>query len=430
MVLIYSDTTSPRLSYLLHYIFSHTLKTTFEHTTDLDFAKAHKGALINYSHHDLGGIHISPAKILFESNVHKVDMLYELQDGQHRLMLTNGESFPFDPFAAIFYCISRYEEYYHPKTDRHGRLLSETSMLGKHGLLKTPVVDLWVNELVDELNDRFKLKIQKPQFQSLSTIDLDNGFKYRAKGFKRTLGGFVNDLKELKLANFGLRLSTICGVRKDDYDIYDWLIAYHQDKKLPLHFFVLNARRSNHDRGLPKNSKGIRELVNKFENAEVGFGLHPSYSSNRNYMKVDSELEGLRSLSTSMVISSRQHFLKFTMPATFQHLIERGVTEDYSMGYAPVIGFRAGTCRTFPFYDLEKNEGTKLIMFPMTVMEGTFKDYLKMRPSQAIEEIGKMIDLVKEVGGTFISIWHEAQLAEGSSWKKIYLEMNERILSK
>ncbi len=428
MITLFAESSTPRLRYTLDYIFGHIIHSAYHLTTSLEEARNANGPVINYSHQIIrDSFQILPANILFEADVNKMETSYELEDNKHRIYFTESKEKTFDALGAVFFFISRYEEYFHPKTDHHGRLLTETSWIGRHHLLKVPLVDIWTNELADQLNERFNLGLQKPGFTSLSTIDLDNGFKYHSKGLKRTCGGILNDLKSLKFKNMARRILTVLRFRKDDFDIYDWLINYHEVKKLPLHIFVLNARRSNHDRGLPKNGQGIRYLVNKFKEHDVPFGVHPSYSSNRNPLKVDHELDGLRRISNLRINSSRQHYLKFQMPQTFMHLIHQGIEHDYSMGFAPQTGFRAATSRSFFFYDLEQNEATPLQMHPITVMEGTYKDYLRMRPSLALNEITEMIQIVKKHGGTFISIWHEAQLAEKSPWRRIYLEMNEAV---
>lgn len=427
MIIVYSENNSSRLSYTLDYVFKHILQTDYKLINDLDEAKKSAGPLINYSDQAVGRYQIVPAKILFETNLRPLETFYKLEDEKHLLLFEDPESKHFDLFAAIFFMLSRYEEQYHPRTDHHGRQLPECTWMGINGLLKLPVVDIWLNEFTDELNSLFKLELKKPAYSSLSTVDLDNGYKYKGKDFKRIAGGFLKDIKSLDFKNMKRRLLTISGLRKDDFDIYDWLINYHKETKLPLHFFILNARRSNHDRGLPKNSKAIKALVDKFKSNNIPFGIHPSYSSNRNHLKLDSELNGLRSLAERKITSSRQHYLKFNLSTTFQNLVDLGIEDDYSMGFAPQSGFRAGTSRTFYFFSVPTDKATPLLMHPITVMEGTYKDYLRTRPSIALLEIKELIDTVKTHGGTFMSIWHEAQLANNSPWRRIYLDMNEAV---
>jgi len=59
-------------------------------------------------------------------------------------------------------------------------------------------------------------------------------------------------------------------------------------------------------------------------------------------------------------------------------------------------------------------------------MDGTLKDYMTLSNDEAMEMIKVMIDEVKAVKGTFISIWHNESLSNAQrwvGWDKIYEEM-------
>ena len=64
-------------------------------------------------------------------------------------------------------------------------------------------------------------------------------------------------------------------------------------------------------------------------------------------------------------------------------------------------------------------------------MEGSFIDYLHTSPNEAVEYIFKLIEEVKNVDGTFISIWHNHTLSETNmykGWRYVHDKMIERIL--
>ena len=64
------------------------------------------------------------------------------------------------------------------------------------------------------------------------------------------------------------------------------------------------------------------------------------------------------------------------------------------MGYTDRIGFRSGTCTPFYFYDLEKENSTKLKLVPYSYMDGVLKDQLKYSTQASIRAI-------KELKNTF-----------------------------
>jgi hypothetical protein len=96
------------------------------------------------------------------------------------------------------------------------------------------------------------------------------------------------------------------------------------------------------------------------------------------------------------------------------------------MGYASLPGFRAGTCTPFYFYDIDKESVTSLKVFPLTIMDGTLKDYMHLNPQQAIQIITELMEKVRAVNGTFISLWHNDSFSDGGRWQgwlKVYKDM-------
>ena len=75
------------------------------------------------------------------------------------------------------------------------------------------------------------------------------------------------------------------------------------------------------------------------------------------------------------------------------------------MGYSDISGFRAGTCTPFVFYDLWAEQMLNLKVFPFQMMDSTFVGN-NLTPDIAKDEVLRMIDVVRSLNGTFISIWH------------------------
>ena len=62
-------------------------------------------------------------------------------------------------------------------------------------------------------------------------------------------------------------------------------------------------------------------------------------------------------------------------------------------------------------------EQTLLKINPFQVMDGTLNQYMKLKPEEAVEKIRKMVNSVKMVNGTFISLWHNESVGELRDWK-------------
>ena len=198
-------------------------------------------------------------------------------------------------------------------------------------------------------------------------------------------------------------------------------------KKYNLHpiYFFLFAEYGLNDKNVPTRSQRFRYLIKSIaDNADVG--IHPSYNSNFKLEKLEKEVRGLSKVLNRDITRSRQHFLKLTFPETYRNLMNLDINDDYTMGYASEIGFRASICNSFNFYDLDLEIETKLRLHPFQVMDATVNFYLQISPEDSIERIEGIIDEVKKVDGEFISLWHNETLAEYKFWKgwrKVYDEM-------
>ena len=156
-------------------------------------------------------------------------------------------------------------------------------------------------------------------------------------------------------------------------------------------------------------------------------GIHPSFSSYLDPHRLQTEVNRLASVLNRDVTKSRQHFLRMTLPRSYQRLIELDISDDYTMGYASQVGFRAGTASTFRFYDLETDATTPLRIHPFAVMDGTLKDYLNLSLTDCYNTILKVIDEVRKVSGTFIYLTHNETLGGEKRWAG-WPEMYRKIL--
>ena len=200
--------------------------------------------------------------------------------------------------------------------------------------------------------------------------------------------------------------------------------------KLDSIFFFLLGDKSKQDRNLNFQNPVIKKLINTIKLFSK-IGIHPSYKTSQSPEKILIEKQRLEKIAEKKINKSRQHFLKFTLPETYNSLIKAGITEDYSMGFPYTPGFRASTSKPFYFYDLKNERSTTLKIFPVTFMEGNFTGKKYSSPEKILAAILNLIDEVKNVNGTFISIWHNHTVSETSEykvWRNIHDKMIEQLL--
>jgi hypothetical protein len=433
MLLIYLPNVTTRAKYIFDLIFNQEFGIAYETTCDPEIFNEHSEEKINYSSSKKNKeFFIKAYPLLSENFIKNIAVKIEERFETKILFPNNSEcDLGFDIFSAAFYIISRYEEYLTFTPDNYGRFKSADSLAYRNNFLQKPIINIWVNHFKNILQSKFPtLQIKSSTFKAVVTYDIDVAYKFIGRSFIRNTGSTVKDFFRLDFKNINSRLTTFLKKHKDPWDVYDYLEKIIIQNNLESIFFFLLADHSKNDRNLNYKTHSLQSLINKIKTfSEIG--IHPSYGSSSNAGKILEEKNRLEEISGKKVYKSRQHFLKFTLPVTYNSLLSAGITEDYSMGFSDSPGFRTGTCKPFYFYDLESEKITNLKIFPITVMEGSLINK-NISPAQALEDINNLIQEVKQVNGTFISIWHNQTVSETpeyNKWKMVHDKMIETIVS-
>jgi len=370
-------------------------------------------------------------ELLFEQGVNDLEINISKWDETPCFFNTSSNSsIPFDIFAASFYLISRYEEYLPHVRDVHERFTAEQSLAYKFRFLEKPVVDIWALKLKDILKERFpEYHFPEREFSYISTIDVDNAYAYKYKSFVRTSGGFISDFFKLHLKSFWDRLLVLLRVRKDPYNTFEHILALSNTYKVKVIFFFLIADYTTFDTNVSATKRQFRLLIKHIADY-ASIGLHPSYYTMKNSVMLKKEKERLESITNIPATISRQHFLRFSLPETYQNLIDLEINEDYSMGYASHVGFRAGTSIPFHFFDLDFEIQTPLLIYPFALMDTTLNDYMGLTPKQSLGRTKDLLQEVMKVKGTFITLFHYESVSgylRWNGWQRVYETMLKMI---
>lgn len=428
MLLIYTHKITHRNKYIFNLIFKDMIGIDFTLTTDVEELKRYEGAKLSYTHNPITDeLFFISRNLLFETGINEQNIsVFEYEDNKVFFATGKASALPFDVFAASFYLVSRYEEYLPHIRDIHDRFDAKDSIAFLNGFLEKPVVNTWVLLIKGLIQIKYPhLFFPEKKFEFISTLDIDNAYAYREKGFTRSVGGYIKSISEGNFSDIAERTRVLMGMEKDPYDTYDFQLQILKKYKFKSIYFFLLGDYGPNDKNLPIESKKFQSLIKMLADyAQVG--IHPSYGSNSSKLQLKKEISRLSHVLHRDVTKSRQHFLKLTMPETYRNLIDLDITDDYTMGYAFQVGFRASICTPFNFYDLDTELETKLKIHPFAVMEGTLKYHMKLRPSEGLEKIKALIDEVRAVNGVFISLWHNDTVNDRKiwkGWKTVYEEM-------
>jgi hypothetical protein len=434
MLTIFTDKITHRNKYIFNLIFKDILGVDFILTDNKDkfVVGEHR---ISYSINQIDSeLHFEARHLLQETGIFEQNIsLFDYRGSKVFYSTGKASVLPFDVFAASFYLVSRYEEYLPHIRDEHDRFDAKDSLAFSNGFLQKPVVNTWAGWIKNIISEKYPAVVfPQNKYEFISTIDIDNAYAYREKGFTRSLGGYLKALSQFNFGEIRERTRVLLGLQKDPYDTYEFQFKMLKKYRFKSIYFLLLGDYGINDKNLPVESEKFQSLI-KMLGDYATVGIHPSYGSNKDKEQLKKEVERLSRILHRDIIHSRQHFLKLTLPDTYRNLIDLDIKHDYTMGYASQVGFRASICTPFNFYDLDMELETNLKVHPFAVMEGTLKYYMKVEPEDAMKKIRPLIDEVKAVDGHFITLWHNDTLNDQKLWKgwrAVYEEMLQYAVEK
>lgn len=427
-MLLYAKQHSPRLAYMIEFLNGEMFTDELLVTQSVEEFVAAPPPKINYSEQSLCSdeFHIAPVSILFEHDIRPQSLQVFEWNGCKAFYATGSRHLPFDIFAAIFFLISRYEEYLPYTPDEYGRFPHTQSLAYREGFLDQPLVNNWMvawqKVLVEQFPDIF---FWQHSFKFIPTYDIDMMFAFKGKSWWKNALGFTRSLIKGNSDEAWQRLRVLQDEEKDPYDAYEWLDALHlYCRSKPIYFFLVAQKQQGYDKNLPTDTEGFQDLI-KYCASSFKIGLHPSWQSSvaAQPQLLREELEWLEAVADTPISKSRQHYIKFTLPEQFERLLALNVLQDYSMGYGSINGFRASTCSSYNWFNLARNEATELVLYPFCFMDANAYFEQKLTASQAYAELKHYYTVVKRVNGCLITIFHNnflGTVAEFADWRKMY----------
>ena len=413
-ILIYVPTITPRTEYIFSVFLKSLLGLNFELTNDKVFFEKYNEPKFSYAEKALSNeLFFEAKKMLFEKNINNNNFLKSTIDESFSIL---NSQLTIDIFAASFYLLTRYEEY------EVENFTAEQSILFKDFLQK-PLINIWANQLKEILQQHFPaLKFKEQIYQFIPTIDVDRAFAFKSRSSFRSVGGFMKDFLKGNFAEVKKRFAVLFQNANDPFDVFDDLEKIHREQHLKAIYFFHCGNYDGVDKNIDLQNEDFKKILKILKSSSTVL-LHPSVKSNSITELLTTEKQTLENLIDENVNGSRQHYIKLHFPQTYHQLLKAGIKNDYTMGYDAAIGFRAGICNSFNWYDLQNEQATDLIIHPFCWMEANYQYFHKVGEERLWTEIKQLIDEVKKVNGTFISVWHNhsfSEMYEFKGWKNKY----------
>lgn len=336
-----------------------------------------------------------------------------------------------DIIASSYFLLSRYEEIQKRDIrDKHGRFPGKESLPYKAGFIHRPIVEEYGKLLRHWLRKAcVRIPEPQPELQKIwLTHDVDAPF------FCRSLRNICRET--LKGIGFKKALKLYQGpLEKDPYYTFPWMLEQDSlvknrfgDRCHILFFLKAGGRHANDKPHYQVRSHDIQKLLHLFKKNKALLGLHSSYEAGiypdlipeeKMRLEHDWKLENIH--------LNRHHYLASREPEDLTKLIKAGITDDFTMGYADVSGFRLGTCRPVKWINPMTRQLTSLTLHPLSVMDCTLSEsqYMGLSPDEAYQYCAGLVREIRQHRGEIVWLWHNTSFAgtESDYHKKLYVRL-------
>jgi hypothetical protein len=348
-----------------------------------------------------------------------------------------------DLIASTFFLISRYEEMVRPEIrDVHGRFPGKESLPYRAGFIDSPLVDEYSKLLRNKLKlVGVEVSDSPKQIRKIYlTHDVDQLSHYR--NFRGFMGGLLRGIQRPKEGNKAIK-SYFGGLKNDPWYTSPWLFKLDNkvrqvlgaDRCEPIVFIKVGGGIRKEDKPfINHHVQDFQTLINLCKKKNITFGLHSSYEASLNPNRISDEKKHLERVSKKTIIYNRHHYLDSREPEDMQALIDVGITDDFTMGYADVAGFRLGTCRSVKWINPISLEVTSLILHPLTIMDSSLSDkrYMYLNAHEAFEYCIRLINMVESWNGELVLLWHNTSVEDTpqSYHRKLYNDIINYLKTK
>lgn len=343
-----------------------------------------------------------------------------------------------DIVGTVFYFLSRYEEMVIAERDQYDRFPATASLAHRVGILQRPIVDEYVEVLWACMNTLWPaLKRKSRQGKVRISCDVDAPYECSTKSASRLAQGIAGDLlKRLDFSQAVQRIQNFVSTQRgnymhDPFNTFEWymdtceryghqaafyFIADHSSKLMDGCYEIFEPR--------------ILELLTSIAARDHEIGTHASFNTYQDGKQLSHERQRLKDYCEKLdidasVVGNRQHYLRWDVSQTADHLDAAGYEYDSTGVFADRPGFRYGTSRPFSMWSWQKQAPLTLKQRPLVLMECSViaERYMGLGYSEEAKEL--MLSLKRNCltfGGDFTMLWHNSHLSTDSD-KNFFCEL-------
>lgn len=330
-----------------------------------------------------------------------------------------------DIFGSLFFLLSRYEEAVKPDRDSRDRFPAAASLAVQEGFLDRPLADEYVEVLWRAMQTLWPgLARKERQSRVILSHDVDTPSSTLGRSYAQVAKTTAGDL--VKRGSPVLAARRLTGSVKayrgrpeaDICNTFEMLMDAAERRGWRSTFnFITDHTAGPLDGTYSIFDPWIRRLMRRIHERGHEIGLHTSYNTYQDPDQVAREFDRLLAAAEQEGIrqaqwGGRQHYLRWEAPTTWAAWEAAGLDYDSTLTFAERPGFRSGTAHAHPVFDLRRRRRLKLREVPLIAMECSLLEYMGLPLDEAGQEIRRLRERCRLVGGDFTLLWHNDRLAE------------------
>ena len=347
-----------------------------------------------------------------------------------------------DLLASTYFLISRYEEMYRrSERDSYGRFPGKSSLPYRAGFLHRPIIDEYGEALRQILletgiAERHNLRLEeRPHTFSRVNLTHDLSRPYNYRGWRSFLRAW---LKQKNSPLEAARLSFSADV-EDDYFTFPKFLKWDRNTCDSLgrdrsDIFLFIRMPSRHPLDKPYyslHSLYLRRILSIAAKHKVLLALQCSYAAGHQSELISKERHQFEKAFRQRPRGLRHNKLTSCEPEDLLQAYVSGFRNDYSMGYADVVGFRLGTCRPVKFINPNTRLLTELILHPLVLRDLTLSDqrYMALEQDEAERIAHDLIRTTARYNGELTLLWHNDLLSQKTHpWHSVLYRSMLRLI--
>lgn len=339
-----------------------------------------------------------------------------------------------DLVASAYFLLTRYEEILHRDVrDEHGRFPGRESVPHRGRFIDRPVVDEY-GKLIRKWLITCGVQVEElvPFIRHVNlTHDVDEPFDCR------TWRNVVRKIMAGEPPAQAMR-DKYKPLTADRNYTFPWLLAQNKtlqrtigaDRCRSFLFFKAGGNTKQDKPHYDLQGRDIRQLFDLCREYKAVVGLHSSYRAGLEPARIPSEKQTLEEAFGEKITCNRHHYLASREPEDMLLLEQAGITDDYTMGYADVSGFRLGTSLPVRFINPATRSLTSLMLHPLLIMDSTLNElkYMNLPADRAAAYCQQLVDNVRKVNGELTLLWHNTSAIERRGYlRELYLKIVESL---